>query len=371
MDLKKCIFVIDSTTTALMVSLIAKGKAVNCIFERKIGVDTDKAYELFMNFSRQCLNIAECEEIIVPSRFFLAEGNVLSRYLTFYYFSKKVRKVFKERSGFTYIGPGTSSIMNCLQCDSKNIYYLYHGTIDCYRYYKTLEKNNKLHGIKNIIKKYIFDNILYLPNSCWNGFFSMQGYSLINMNEINVKWLNYKDFNCEYIEKELADLKKIISNKKWVMFCPIHDVHTKDGISSSITNYNQQNIDFLQKYISKDEHVMIKCHPSIYQMNDMIDNNLNNIVMELLGIDAKDVVDYIPEDIGSSVIPMEVLFRYCNFVKLICVETTTLWVLRDDYDVLKISDITSLTGKKKRLLKDIIQCLSHHNLIDEHYLLNV
>lgn len=369
MDLKKCIFIIDSTTTALMVSLIAKGEAVNCIFERKRGIDTDKAYELFMNFSRQCLNIAEYEEITVPSRFFLAGGNLLSRYLKFYFFSRAVRKVFKEYTGFTYIGPGTSSIMNCLKCNPQNIYYLYHGTIDCYRYYKMLEKK-KSHGVKSRLKEFIFSKILCLPNSDWNDFFSIQGYSLINMNEINVKWLNYKDFNNKYIEKRLSNLKGVTSNKKWAMFCPIHDVHTKEGISSNITDYNQQNIDFLKKYISKDEHVMIKCHPSVYQMNDLIKNNLNNVVMELLDTDAKDVVKYIPDDIGGAVIPMEVLFRYCNFVKLICVETTTLWVLKDDCDVLKISDITSLTGKKKKLLKDIIQCLSQHNLIDEHYLIN-
>ena len=155
------------------------------------------------------------------------------------------------------------------------------------------------------------------------------------------------------------------------MFCPIHDVHNKNGISGDIGVYNQQNVEFLKKYISIDENVMIKCHPSIYQMNDVVANNLSEVLKNELNIDAKDIISYIPEEIGGAVIPMEVLFRYCNFTKLICIETTTLWVLKNDNKITKVCDCTSLFGEKRELLVDIIQCLSQNGLIDENYVINV
>ena len=203
-DIKKCIFIIDSPTTAFMVSLIAKGEAVNCIFERKEGIETDRGYELFCNFAKRCLNIASCKEITVPNRF-IWEGNIFSRLLDIYHCIKKVRKKFKEDPTATYVGPCTSSIMTCLTCSPANIYYLYHGTIDCYRYFKATSKKNN-NKIKQILKEFIFGCLLNVPNSIWNGFFSLQGFSLINMHVPDVIWLNYKNFNSEDIQNKLKIL---------------------------------------------------------------------------------------------------------------------------------------------------------------------
>ena len=96
------IFVIDSTTTVFMVSLISKGKAINCIIEKKIDVDTDNSYHLLKNFVNACLALRSVKEVNVRSRYFI-EGGIITRLLKINKFRTIVKNQFKEEKNKIYI----------------------------------------------------------------------------------------------------------------------------------------------------------------------------------------------------------------------------------------------------------------------------
>ena len=365
------IFVIDSTTTVFMVSLISKGKAINCIIEKKIDVDTDNSYHLLKNFVNACLALRSVKEVNVRSRYFI-EGGIITRLLKINKFRTIVKNQFKEEKNKIYIGPCTSSIMNCLRCNHENILYLYHGTIDCYRYYQKIRMKDKNTSvkIKHCLKKVIFSQLLKLPNSIWNDFFSLQGFSLVNMNLPHMIWLNYKEFESEKIESLLVPLIEEAENFNSIMFCPISDFHNKNGINSNTTLFNEKNIDLIKKYTRENEKIFLKFHPSIYQLNDNVIVNLGTEINKRFGNIVRDVVQYIPEDIGGALLPLEVLFRYCKFNKIICVETTTIWTLQFDNEIAKIADFSSVTGNRKKVINNFITMMKELSILNDTYLIN-
>jgi len=114
----------------------------------------------------------------------------------------------------------------------------------------------------------------------------------------------------------------------------------------------------------------LKFHPSIYQLNDNVIVNLGTEINKRFGNIVRDVVQYIPEDIGGALLPLEVLFRYCKFNKIICVETTTIWTLQFDNEIAKIADFSSVTGNRKKVINNFITMMKELSILNDTYLIN-
>jgi len=370
-DLKNAIFIIDSLTTAMMVSIIASGTEVNCVFEFKYGVDTDYSKEMLLNFSKKCINIRHQEIKWLENPYFLydSDTNAVNKFVKL---GKFRRKILAEASDIIkkedciFIGSETSSIMRCLTCCENNIYYLFHGTVDIIRYYKKTTSNTK-RTLGSLIKSVLLTQILKLKYSPWNDFFPKQGFSLCDLNDENIFFLDLMEFNAPEIETELQFLKERITEPS-VLFCPWSSTHNKDGIDADTKKYNSINVDILKDSVAENEHIFIKFHPALYTLTgNTVFSDLNEFITREIGNVSEDVMKFIPDSIGGSLLPTEVLFRYIPFKKIICVETSTIWYLSRNKEITKVMNYKCIDGNRRMILDEVVDCMTYYNVLNKCY----
>ena len=293
LNLEKTIFVVDSTTTALIVSIISRNKPIECIVESKDNVDMGEATNTVCKFLELCVNLKKIEVVNVPSPFFM-------EYPQWYMFRKRMSKVYKCRSDVVYVGPRTSSIMQSLNTDNENIVYLYHGLGD---YIQPEESNSKRNPFKTYIKG-LYAKMIGLPVVDGGGFWAKSAFSMCKTNEDNVEWVNYEDFHCVKVEKMLNKVP-IDNSKRNVLFCPTPPKHSKEGLNPDTRLFNDVNLKLVVQNLEIDSRIFVKVHPMVYRNN-------RGYIMDLVGLlrdggfETYDIADYIDDEIGGKLIPAEV-----------------------------------------------------------------
>lgn len=345
MDMNHCVFVIDSVTTALITSIITENIPCNIILERKKGIEQDSTFLLMKNFIYSSINVKSLFEVEVTAPYFIRSYEIFK----LIGLKKETKDIYKNyKKNCIFIGPSTSTVMMCLPCDEGNIYYIYHGTGD-YIKHRGADRN----AIQTI-KDFSIKKILRLPNSRWGAFWPEQAFSLCKLDDDKVIWVDYRDFQSKKIEMALKGIFNYPTDKTNVFFCPYIDDMNKDGIGSDTTIYNKFNFIFLSKYITKkQERVFLKFHPYLYRISNNVQINLEDYLKEN-GIEAYDIGTMIPEEIGGSLLPIEVILRYLPFDKLIATDTSAAWNLSENAMIEKILDVSEIPKKQKFFLQKYV-----------------
>ena len=358
-NLAKTVFVVDSPITAFMVSILSEGKPVTLVLEKKEGLETENASDLLVNFVNSCICIETIKIINLPHRFYVGGKDIKQ----IWNIRQKTRDIYDEYNCDTvFVGASTSTFMRCLRCDSKNIVYLHHGLTDLIRREDECVSRQTLKGR---LKKIFIGKLLGMPYSTWCNFWPDRAFSLCKLKSQNEKWLNIFDFKSDIIKTRLKFLNKYEDLKKNVLFFPVSEGHTKTGVNSDVTSFDQFNFEFLSRHIDPaQDRVFVKYHPWIYRANDNTKSNLLEL-LEQSGIEAYDISEMIPEDIGGVLLPTEVICRYAKIDKMISRETSTMWYLSGDNKIEKIIDITSAPKEYHNLMIHCINQLKIKSYTDD------
>lgn len=365
-DCDNTVFIIDSATIAMMVSIIADGQPIKCIFEKKTGIDDDYSFQMMMNFADNCLKYKQKTVYEVPSNYFIIDRSSISKSIkNLFNFKKEIRKSFSEEKGVIYIGPRTSSIINSLTCSKDKIEYLFHGTGD---YIQLIEnENTEYKGIKSFLKKILFGWMFGLPNATWANPFRVHGYSMLDVGIKDVHWVNFSLFDSELVNNELLSLQQYMGNDN-AIFCPLSDFHKESGINGNTKQLDDQNIELLSRCINKDTVVFLKFHPSLYQLtNENVIIDLDDEIKRKLNVRAYDLRSLIPENIGGIFLPIEVLFKYLGFTSIICLETSAVWNMSKELNIRKYLNIRFSPENRKDLFERIVEDMKMKNIFNESF----
>lgn len=359
LNLEKTVFVIDSPVTAFMVSILSEGYPVNLVLERKKELETDRASELLMNFVRSCINIGTLETVFLPHRFFIGARDLRK----IWHIRQQTRNLYDAYGNdIIFVGASTSTFMRGLRCNSKNIIFLHHGLTDLIRKEDTTES---IGSVKSNIKKFLIGKVLDLPHSTWCSFWPEKAFSLCKLRSTDERWLNIYDFESNIIKKALDFLETYNDEKNNVLFFPVIDGHTKDGVDSDVTSFDHFNYNFLSKYIDPDkDRVFVKYHPWLYRANDDTRSNLLKLLLQS-GIEAHDIATMVPDSIGGVLLPTEVICRYAKIDKMISQDTSTMWYLSGNDHIEKIIDITQSTDGYHELMLHCIEQLKIKSYTDD------
>lgn len=345
-DFHKCVFVVDTVTTAFICSIIADGCPIDLILERKQGIDNDDdAYQALKIFIGCCINVESLTEISVDPPYFVTAYDLKK----IKGLKRQIKPYLKQYDkSYTYIGPSTSTFMNALHGNGENIIYMYHGSGD---YWKR-EDGSLVSGsiFKLIMKRLIIGLILDMPNSRWNCFWPKRAYSLCKLDDQDVIWLDYKNFKSKIIERELNAIFQFDGSKRNVFYCPYAGLLSPKGIGEDTTVYDDLNIRLIERHIDKSsERLFIKYHPRMYRTNHAIKSDLVNKLRDI-GYEAYDIGVMVPKSIGGASVPLEVIFRYCDLTKLVAMDNSSIWNLSEDHDICKIMDYRdAIEGEYERL----------------------
>ncbi len=364
LNLGKTVFVIDSPISAYMASIIADGEPINVVLEIKGDLETVEASQMLESFTRSCITINTINRVNLPNRFYVS-GKDFFKILRIW---KATRHLY---SGYTkdtvFIGASTSTFMRSLHCKRENIAFLYHGMTDQIR---KEDEEQKRKGLKALVKRLIFGNVLRLPYSVWCNFWPDKAFSLCKLDSAEAKWLNLFDFQSEVLEKRLKGIVIQNGGKKNVLFFPIVKGHTASGVDADTTFFDDVNVKLLLKHINPvTDRVYIKYHPWLYRTSSALKSDFISILADH-GIEAYDIGAMIPEDIGGPLLPTEVLCRFLRFDKLIAEDTSTMWYLYATTPMEKILDISFADQGTKRLLTKCYHSMEKkcsHNSVEIYY----
>lgn len=348
LDLSKSIFVVDSPVTAFMISILAEGKPVNLVLEKKKGLETDHASDLLLNFVNSCISIKHMRTVELPHRFYIG-GKDLRK---IWNIRKETKKLYDEYDEDTiYIGSSTSTFMRSFRRKPKNIIYLHHGLTDLIR---KEDENKYKQGIKSRLRSFLVGKIIGLPYSTWCNYWPEKAFSLCRLNSEDEKWLNLYDFKSKQIENTFKSFDRFLDAKNNVLFFPFIEGHVKDGVNSDATSFDQFNYDFLMNHIDPvNDRIFIKYHPWLYRANDNTKIDITGMLNKN-GIEAYDIASMMPREIGGVLLPTEVICRFFSFKKMISMDTSTMWYLSGNKDIIKIIDIRNAPDDYRKL---IIRCI--------------
>jgi hypothetical protein len=320
------IFVIDSNTTALMVSLIAQDKPIRCVYEIKEGLSNKTHNGLFDLILSENIIIEKKIIKVQPKYFLLNKKHIIKSVLNLIKFRRKHHHIKIEKD-FYYVGPSTSTIMAYVDKNKK--YYLDHGTGD---YYARLLPN------KNTSRNYFLNKFfIYLGFPEIFSEFRKKGYSLCQINNDRFFHLDVVNY---HIPKEIKIGLNKIKNKtenftKISLLLPVSSWHNKNGIDGNSSKYDDLNIQMCQNNFTKDELILVKFHPSLF-MADKVNITLID-KLKLLGYSAIIVDEYLPDDL-SYFLPAEILVLHLGITKIVSEESSLLFNLTHLSDIKLIAE---------------------------------
>lgn len=351
LNLDNTIFVVDSPVTAFMISILADGRPVNLLLEKKKGLETDHASDLLLNFVNSCISIKHMKIVELPHRFYIGGKDLVK----IWNIRKETKKLYDEYDeDAVYVGASTSTFMRSFRRKHENIIYLHHGLTDLIR---KEDENKYKKGLRSRLRSFIVGKIIGLPYSTWCNYWPEKAFSLCRLNNENERWLNLYDFESKQIENTFKTFSRFADKKNNVLFFPVIEGHVKGGVNSDVTSFDQFNYDFLIKHIDpENDRIFIKYHPWLYRANDTTRIDLTEMLNKN-GIEAYDIASMIPEEIGGVLLPTEVICRFFDFKKMISMDTSTMWYLSGNKNIIKIIDIRNAPDDYRDIMVHCIEQL--------------
>lgn len=312
LDYEKTIFIVDSYTTAFMISIIAKKNPIKCIYEYKEGFS-----QLYNNIYVEVLSntiFSNLEEITVKQKFFLINKKKPFKSIYNIFKFKNQHKHLKIDKDCIYVGSSTSVILSFVE-ESKR-YYLDHGTGD----YLSRTKKNSFEKIKSTL-----NNILLTF-----GFFSIfketkkNGFTLCKMKNDTFTHIDATKYEIPQVLKEKLNgvIEFVDKYQKRTLILPTSNWHNKDGVDGNTSIYDELNIKMCEDSCLKDELLILKFHPSLRMAK-----NINITLIDKLeerGYKVLILDSLLPEEL-QYYLPAEIFINILNIKKIVTEESSVLF----------------------------------------------
>jgi hypothetical protein len=306
------IFIVDSYTTALMVSMIAKKNSIRCIYEIK----DEFSSEYYNNFDDilSSNNIVRLEKIRVKQKFF-----ILNKRKPFKTLSNIVKFKFQHRhlkieKDCIYIGSITSTIMSFI--DDNKRQYLDHGTGD----YLARVKNIRYLKIKSLLNRFLisFGFFSIFPMHRKNGFTMCK---ITNDNFIHLDMTKYEV--TVNIKNKLKNLIDFVSKyDKISLVLPVSAWHCESGVDGNTIIYDELNIKMCEDCCNTDELLLLKFHPSL-KMAGNIEISLTS-KLEAKGYKVILLNEFLPNEL-QYYLSAEIIVNELKIKKIVSEESSLLF----------------------------------------------
>ncbi len=322
-DLQNTVFIIDTISTAYAVAIMAKGRAIHCIYECKEITWRKADYVALFDFILSDVTFLSKEVISVPHPYLSPSKTVLGRIVRQMKFARSVRKLYALDPSHTYVSSIVSSLLIANKRHIKSI-LIDEGMGSIVARNRIAFRGNRL---AERLKVVIGDRVLSFQFPT-----STPQITLTNDPQPSVvETLDYRDFDSSAFESALSRLNtKMKSGKCNVLvllkgpsagFNGHHD--EADQYGDVYVEYNLCAILAYVELLSKDVSptFYLKSHPSL-------GNSTGKLTLMISGLKAKglvayDALNYIDFSEASS-LPAEGLLRYLHFEYVLALDASSL-----------------------------------------------
>ena len=338
------ILVIDSGTTAMLASLVAARYPVsNIILEKKDGIDMLHDYEKAALFIFTALRSIDSIVLHVPSPYYLYNQSDK--------FYVKVKKLWTFRSsvlskstlpdGHKYLGPMTSSVMQC--STSREREYLDHGLGEPAFRASCLNRRgfHKALLMAKSVYKQLLKSIFRIP---FCDLSLSKCHALCLLKGDNSEFYDFRDL---VVSSEFKDIlssikEQFFSKRKPILLLAVGNIHTEKGLPVYSQEYDAVNLSIILKHVAPTDFVVTKFHGSLYAAGKSPDSELQNLLAES-GYDSIDIDACLPDFLKGHV-PAEVLAKELCFSKVLCCGSATVFNMAHVHNIELISDLSGYSS---------------------------
>ena len=317
------VFIIDCISTAYAVAIMAKGRAIHCIYECKEITWRKADYVTLFDFILSDVQFLSKKVVFVPHPYLAPSRNPLVRIFRQMNFARLIRRRHPLDPKFTYV----SSMVSSLLIGSKR--QVKYVLID--EGMGSLVARNRLSFLgrrfSERLKIAIGDRVLsfQFPNRA-------PQISLTNDTHPSiVKNLDYRKFTSSAFEASLTRLHALMQDRKCNVLVllkgpppGIAGHHNEEDDYSH--HYDDFNICGILEYFDRlpkglSPTFFLKSHPSLGNSSGKLKSLLSRL--EDHGLTAYDALNYIDFDEASS-LPAEGLLRYLPFNNILALDASSL-----------------------------------------------
>lgn len=321
-DYKNITFIVDNISTAFAVAIIAKGKAINCIYECKEITWRKTDYVALFDLILSDVTFLTKEIISVPHPYFRPTKNLLLRFFRQLRFARSLKKQHALDASRTYVSSTVSSLLIANKKFVKSILIDEGMGSLRTRHHRVFYRQKLLKNLKDAIANRIFT--FRFQNS--------PQITLVNDSHSSViATLDYRDFDSAAFLMSLKSLSKLVKRESQnVLVLLKGPSYDKVGHPNEAEEYGPSYIAFnlraIMAYIGEfsrgaQPRLFIKSHPSLGSSH----GKLNQLISELKsrGVVAFDICDHIEFPEASS-LPAEGLLRYLDFEHILALDASSL-----------------------------------------------
>lgn len=321
--LQNTVFIIDTISTAYAVAIMAKGRAIHCIYECKEITWRKADYVALFDFILSDVPFLSKEVISVPHPYLSPSKTLLGRIVRQMKFARSVRKRYALDPSRTYVSSIVSSLLIANKRHVKSI-LIDEGMGSVVARNRIAFRGNRL---AERLKIAIGDRVLsfQFPTSTPQITLTNDPHPSV------VETLDYRDFDSNVFESSLGRLSTLMKSGKCNVLVLLkgpssgvaghHD--EADQYGDAYVEFNLRAIlaylDQLPKDVSPAFY--LKSHPSLGSSSGKLTSLINALKAE--GIVAYDALNYIDFAEASS-LPAEGLLRYLHFEYVLALDASSL-----------------------------------------------
>ncbi len=321
--LQNTVFIIDTISTAFAVAIMAKGRAIHCIYECKEITWRKADYVALFDFILSDVTFLSKEVISVPHPYLSPSKTLLGRIMRQMKFARSVRKRHALDPNRTYVSSIVSSLLIANKRHVKSI-LIDEGMGSVVARNRIAFRGNRF---SERLKIAIGDRVLsfQFPNSTPQITLTNDAHPSV------VKNLDYRDFDSNAFESSLGRLGALMKSRK-------HNVLVLlKGPSSGVAGhpdeadqygdaYVEFNLRAILAYLDQllrdvSPALFLKSHPSLGSSSGKLTELID--ALEGKGVVAYDALNYIDFAEASS-LPAEGLLRYLHFEYILALDASSL-----------------------------------------------
>lgn len=322
-DYQNAVFIIDTISTAYAVAIMAKGRAIHCIYECKEITWRKADYVALFDFILSGVTFLSKEVISVPHPYLNPSKTLLGRVMRQIMFARSVRKLHSLEPSRTYISSMVSSLLIANKRHVKSI-LIDEGMGSVVARNRIAFRGNRF---SERLKIAIGDRVLsfQFPNS------TPQITLTNDVHPSVVKNLDYRDFDSNAFSSSLGRLSALMkSSKRNVLVLLKGPSSGVAGHPDEADPYGDAYVDFnlraILAYLDQlprdiSPALFLKSHPSLGSSSGKLTELID--ALEGKGVVAYDALNYIDFAEASS-LPAEGLLRYLHFEYILALDVSSL-----------------------------------------------
>jgi len=295
-------FVVDTPFSALFLSCLVDRLGhppSGIILESKIGIDNPDFHFNALKTLIASYGLLVEREVTLPSHYFITDSasSRIDQALVYRKFKKNILKIISPSSSVKYIGSSTSSLLRAI----RNPIFFDHGASD-YLYDKKSEncKGKAYNFIFSLFgaSRVSYSSFVYtpFPYARLKKFVDLYSYDIPT---------SIKQYYSSCFPPEYSPVTLLLPRSGWHLGpkMPMHD-----------DRYDESNLKLVNEHCSRDQLILIKYHPSVYQGSNVQD--LFTSKCRRIGYNVVNVDECLPRYLRGR-IPAEILIKLFSVKKIV------------------------------------------------------